>query len=651
VFFEYQKLLRADAQSSGIVDAAARELLPHKQIERAESLQKSSQILRFLTCGSVDDGKSTLIGRMLKDLGLVPQDTWEGVLAESERRSFSRDKPDYSLLLDGLLIEREQGITVDVAWRYFTTPKRKFIVADCPGHEHYTRNMVTGASHCDAALVLVDARKGLSPQTRRHLAILSLMRTRSVLVVVNKMDLVGWDRIRFEAIRRDAMECASQLDMAEPIVVPVSAVDGGNVVQRAPDARWYEGQTVLQTLETLPPRREQRTLFRLVAQRISRPNQDFRGIAGEVVGAPLEAGDAVRVLPSNAQAQVRRICTFDGELRQARPGQAVTVVLDRELDIGRGDWLVKADDTAPPVTNLLDANVVWMAEAPLRPGHRYDLQLGCATVPGSVRRIVHRLDVSSLKTHEAGHLDCNDVGRCEIVLEREIPVDSYADSIETGSLIFVDRSTFRTVGAGMIVAVSDRKVVWHEFAVDRNARAAIKGHPPRVVWLTGLSGAGKSTIANALEARLNAVGVHTMLLDGDNVRHGLGRDLGFSVADRAENIRRIAEVVKLMLDAGLVVITALISPFRSERQLVRELVREGEFLEVFVDTPLVVCEARDPKGLYKRARMGQIQNFTGVSQPYERPLQPELRLDTSVASVTNSADVILAALKSRGFHV
>jgi len=642
-----QELLRTGPHSIGLAVGSVRRQSELSQPKRAES----SRILRFLTCGSVDDGKSTLIGHMLKDLGLVPQDTWEGVLAESERRSFSRAKPDYSLLLDGLLIEREQGITVDVAWRYFTTPKRKFIVADCPGHEHYTRNMVTGASHCDAALVLVDARKGILPQTRRHLAVVAMMRVRSVLVVINKMDLVHWDRACFDKVRLDVIECASQLGLAEVTVVPVSAVDGGNVVRDATEAPWYKGYTVLRALETLPARRRESVSFRLVAQWINRPNQDFRGIAGQVVGAPLKVGDTIRVLPSNAQARVQRICTFEGDLQHARPGQAVTVVLDEELDVARGDWLVKAADIAPAVTDHLEVDVVWMSETPLLPGRRYDVQIGCTTVPGSVRRIVHRLDVSSLKTHEAARLDCNDVGRCEIVLERPVPMDAYADSIDTGGLIFVDRTTFRTEGAGMATAVARRDVVWHEFAVDRAARAAIKGHPPQVVWLTGLSGAGKSTIANALETRLNAAGVHTMLLDGDNVRHGLSRDLGFSEADRIENIRRIGETAKLMRDAGLVVITAFVSPFRDDRELVRRLVREGEFLEVFVDAPLAVCEARDPKGFYKRARAGQIPHFTGVSQPYEPPLQPELRIDTSVTSVTDSAQAILAALKTKGFHV
>ncbi len=649
MFYASQELLRARPQSSSktLAGEPARRLSEPIQPERANS----SQILRFLTCGSVDDGKSTLIGRMLKDLDLVPEDTWESVLAESERHSFTRDKPDYSLLLDGLLIEREQGITVDIAWRYFATSKRKFIVADCPGHEHYTRNMVTGASHCDAALVLVDARKGILPQTLRHLAVVAMMRVRSVLVVVNKMDLVHWDRACFDKIRLAVIECASRLGVAEVTVVPVSAVDGGNVVRDAPDASWYKGHTVLQALETLPARRHEGVPFRLVAQWINRPNQDFRGIAGQLVGAPLNVGDTVRVLPSNAHAQVQRICTFDGDLQCARPGQAVTVVLDRELDVARGDWLVKAADPAPPVTNLLEANVVWMSEIPLLPGHRYDLQIGCTTVPGSVRRLIHRLDVSSLETHEATHLDCNDVGRCEIVLERPIPMDSYADSIETGGLIFVDRKTFRTEGAGMATAVTGREVVWHQFAVDRKIRSAMKGHPPQVVWFTGLSGAGKSTIANALETRLNAVGVHTMLLDGDNVRHGLSRDLGFSESDRVENIRRIGETVKLMLDAGLLVITAFISPFRNERQLVRKLLQEGEFLEVFVDTPLAVCEARDSKGLYQRARMGQISSFTGISQPYEQPAQPDLRIDASVTTVADSVQAILAALKAKGFHV
>jgi bifunctional enzyme CysN/CysC len=612
---------------------------------------ESSKIFRFLTCGSVDDGKSTLIGRMLKDLGLVPDDTWEHVLAESERRSFSRDKPDYSLLLDGLLIEREQGITVDVAWRYFATSRRKFIVADCPGHEHYTRNMVTGASHCDAALVLVDARKGLLTQTRRHLAVLGVMRMRSVLVVVNKMDMVHWDRACFEAIRREAMECASQLGFAETIVVPVSAVDGGNVVSESREADWYTGPTVLQALETMPVRRPQATSFRLVVQWINRPNQDFRGIAGEVLGASLKVGDTVRVLPSKAHAQVKQICTFDGDLEQARPGQAVTVVLDRELDVARGDWLVKADDVPPALVDRFETNVVWMSETPLLPGRRYDFQVGCTTVPGSVRRLAYRLDVAALKTHEVSRLDCNDVGRCEIHLERPVPLDPYSESSHTGSLILIDRTTLRTVGAAMVVAVGRRDVTWHGTTVDRNTRAAIKGHPPQVVWLTGLSGSGKSTIANALEARLNAEGVHSMLLDGDNVRHGLSRDLGFSEADRVENIRRIGETVKLMADAGLLVITAFVSPFRSDRQRVRQLVHEGEFLEVFLDTPLAVCEVRDPKGLYKAARAGRIPDFTGVSQPYEPPVNPEVRIDTSSATVGESVQAILAALKTRGFHV
>jgi len=626
--------------------------LPHPQLEQVRNERvESSRIFRFLTCGSVGDGKSTLIGRLLEDLGLVPQGTRENVFAGSEHRSVSRDKSDYSLLLDRLPAERDQEITVDVAWRYFATPTRKFIVADCPGHEHHTRNMVTGASHCDAALVLVDARKGLLTQTRRHLAVLAMMRMRSVLVVINKMDLMRWDHTRFDEIRREVMECASQLGFAETIIIPVSALDGGNVVHNSSNADWYTGRTVLQALETMPVRSPQGNSFRLVVQWINSPNHDFRGIAGEVLGATLKVGDVVRVLPSNAQAQVTRICTFDGDLEQARPGQAVTVVLDRELDVARGDWLVKSTDVAPGLADRFEANVVWMSESPLVPGRRYEFQIGCTTVPGSVRRLVYRLDVSSLKTHEAMLLDCNDVGRCEIVLERPVPVDSYVDSMQTGSLIIVDRATLRTEGAAVIVAVAPRGVIWHDSAVDRGARAAIKGHPPQVVWFTGLSGAGKSTIANALEARLNAESVHTMLLDGDNVRHGLNRDLGFSEADRIENIRRIGEAAKLMLDAGLLVITAFISPFRNDRQRVRDLLREGEFLEVFLDAPLAVCEARDPKGLYKSARAGRIPNFTGVSQPYEPPSNPEVRIDTSTATISESVQAILATLKTRGFHV
>jgi bifunctional enzyme CysN/CysC len=610
-----------------------------------------ARIFRFLTCGSVDDGKSTLIGRLLKDLGLVPDDTWESVLLESERRNFSRSNPDYSLLLDGLLIEREQGITVDIAWRYFSTSKRKFIVADCPGHEHYTRNMITGASHCDGALVLIDARKGILPQTRRHLAVIAMMRVRSALVVVNKMDLVHWDRGRFEAIRSKAVEYALQLGIKDVIVIPTSAADGGNIVHKSAKASWYSGHSVSQALETMPPRSSQDVSFRLIAQWISRPNQDFRGIAGQVLGAPLKVGDAIRVLPTNAHAQVQRICTFEGDLQSAQPGRPVTVVLDRDLDVARGDWLVKAADIAPAVTDRLEANVVWMSGTPLLPGRRYDFQIGCVVVPGSVRRIIHRLDVESLKTQNVMRLDCNDVGACEIILERSIPMDAYADSIETGGLIFVDRTTFRTEGAAMVTAVVSQQVVWHELSVNRGARGAIKGHPSQAVWLTGLSGAGKSTIANALEARLNAAGIHTMLLDGDNIRHGLSRDLGFSEADRAENIRRVGEAVKLMLDAGLLVITAFISPDRDERELVRRLLGPGEFLEIYLDTPLAICEQRDPKRLYKQARAGQIPNFTGISQTYEPPLRPDLRLDTSTGAVADSVEAILEKLRERGFHV
>jgi bifunctional enzyme CysN/CysC len=610
----------------------------------------SARIFRFLTCGSVDDGKSTLIGRLLKDLDLVPDDTWESVLLESERRNFSRGSPDYSLLLDGLLIEREQGITIDIAWRYFATSKRKFIVADCPGHEHYTRNMVTGASHCDGALVLVDARKGFMAQTRRHLAVVAMMQVRSVLIVVNKMDLVRWDRACYEEIRRQAIEHAKKVGLGNVTVVPASATDGGNVVHTSPDAPWYTGYTISQALESMPARRLQGCSARLVAQWINRPNQDFRGIAGQVIGGSFKVGDAIRALPSNAYAQIERICTFEGNLQSAKPGQAVTVVLDRELDVARGDWLVRAADIPPAVTDRIEADVVWMSDAPLLPGRRYDFQIGCATVPGTVRRIIHRLDVVTLRTQDAPHLSCNDIGRCEIALERSIPVDSYADSTETGTLIFIDRTTFRTEGAAMVSAVASKAVSWHETSVDRSARAAIKGHPPQAIWLTGLSGTGKSTIANALEVRLNAAGVHTMLLDGDNVRHGLNRDLGFSEADRTENIRRVAETVKLMLDSGLVVITAFISPFRDERDMVRQLMPQGEFLEIFLDTPLAVCEQRDPKGLYKRARAGQIANFTGVSQAYEPPLQPDLRIDTSTTPVSDSVQAILAALRGRGVH-
>jgi bifunctional enzyme CysN/CysC len=589
----------------------------------------TKSLLRLLTCGSVDDGKSTLIGRLLYDAGLVPEDQWATVVRLSAQRGQTGDLPDYSLLLDGLLDERAQGITIDVAWRYFQTPRRKFILGDSPGHEQYTRNMATGASQCDLALILVDARKGILPQTRRHTALTHLLGIGKIVVLVNKMDLVGWDELTFINIQRDFLAFAKPLGVTEPVFLPVSAVQGENIVHRGEHMPWYTGQPLMEYLENVEIESRDRTeLLRFPVQWVNRAG-DFRGYSGTLAAGAMRPGDAVMVLPSGVRSRIATIVTYDGELKEAVPGQAVTVTLADNVDVTRGDVLVRNSDVTSVVTDRFEADVVWMDEQPLLPGRRYELRIGNTAVPATVKRLIHRLNLENMHHEPAEALDKNDIGQCEVMTERPISCDVYGVCRDTGSFLLVDRVTNATVGAGMVTANQARQVFWEEISVDKLARARLKGQPPRVLWFTGLSGAGKSTLANAVEQSLFKQGYHTYMIDGDNVRHGLSKDLGFSDTDRVENTRRVGELAKLMLDAGLIVLVSLISPFRAERKMVRDLLPSGEFLEVYVSTPLDVCETRDRKGLYKLAREGKIKNFTGITSPYEPPENPEIVLDTS----------------------
>ena len=591
-------------------------------------MTSNARALRFLTAGSVDDGKSTLIGRLLFDSQAILADQLQNL----EKRAAGAPV-DLSLLTDGLEAEREQGITIDVAYRYFSTGKRHFIVADCPGHEQYTRNMATGASTADLAIVLVDARKGVLPQTRRHSWICALFGVKQVLLAVNKMDLVGWDEGVFAAIRAEYAALAEAVGIARVQAVPVSALQGDNLTRRG-GAAWYDGPTLLEHLEAAPiPAIDTDGAARLPVQLVLRPHQDFRGYAGTLAHGRLSKGDAVVVQPSGQEAVVASVAVGGREVEAADAGQAVVVTLDRERDVSRGDVLCAAD--APlPVSDQFVANLVWMDEAPLMPGRGYWLRIGSREVAATVTEISHRIDVNTQAHEPARQLVMNDVGLVKLSLAAPIPLASYEESRALGGFILIDRLTHATAGAGVVRHGLRRgeNVHWQAFTVDKAVRAAQKQQTPRCVWFTGLSGSGKSTIANLVERGLVAKGQHTYLLDGDNVRHGLNRDLGFTDADRVENLRRVAEVAKLMVDAGLVVLVSFIAPFAREREMARSLFAPGEFLEVFVDTPVAVCEARDPKGLYAKARSGKIPNFTGVNAPYERPASPDLRIDTTTAT-------------------
>jgi bifunctional enzyme CysN/CysC len=631
---------RLSVVESGRSNAGAR-------VEARIAAEENRGLLRFLTCGSVDDGKSTLIGRLLYDSQLVYEDQMQSAAA---RAGAGKAAPlDLALLIDGLQAEREQKITIDVAYRYFATPRRKFIVADTPGHVQYTRNMATGASNCDFAVLLVDARGGILTQTRRHACILSLLGIGKVALAINKMDLVDFDQARFEAIAEDFAGFANELGFDHVTAIPVSALKGDNVVGPSAHMHWYRGPTLLGHLETVDAGRDRgERPFRFPVQWVNRPHLDFRGYAGTVASGTVARGEEVVIHPSGRRGHIARIVTADGDLETAQEGDAVTLTFADEVDVSRGDIIAGAAG-APSVADQLAARVIWFDEEPMLPGRAYTLKCGCQTATATISSLKYKLNVDNLD-HVAGKtLELNEVGLCNLSTAKPLVFDPYAENADTGSFILIDRFTNTTVAAGMIEFGLRRatNVQWQELSINKSARAGLKEQKPCVLWFTGLSGAGKSTIANALEKRLHAMGRHTYLLDGDNVRHGLNKDLGFTDADRVENIRRVAEAAKLFVDAGLIVMVSFISPFRSERRMARDLFDQGEFIEVFVDTPLEVCEARDPKGLYVKARAGLIRNFTGIDSLYEPPEHAELKLDTAKSTPESLAEAVLGELRRR----
>ncbi|NUO71153.1 MAG: sulfate adenylyltransferase subunit CysN [Frateuria sp.] len=607
---------------------------------------ETKSLLRFITCGSVDDGKSTLLGRLLYDTKLLFDDQLAALEGDSLRHGTQNGQLDFALLVDGLAAEQEQGITIDVAYRFFSTDRRKFIVADCPGHEQYTRNMATGASTADLAVVLVDARKGLLTQTRRHTYICGLLGIRHVLLAVNKMDLVGYAQGVFKRIESDYRVVAAQMGIGHVTAVPLSALHGENVSRRSSAMGWYKGPSLLEQLESAQVDRAASKLgFRMPVQWVCRPNQNFRGYAGQVVAGSIAPGDEVVALPSGVRSRVARIVTADGDLPRAGVGDAVAIQLEDERDISRGD-VIASISQPPQVADQFAAHVLWMDASALLPGRPYWMKIGARLVTAQVTDIKHRVDVNTQEKRAAKRLELNEVGYCNLGLDHAIAFEAYDDCHELGGFILIDRQTNATVAAGTLNFALRRadNIHWQHTDVDRVARARIKGQNPACLWFTGLSGSGKSTIANLVEKRLHAMGYHTYMLDGDNVRHGLNRDLGFTEEDRVENIRRVAEVARLMADAGLIVMVSFISPFRSERGMARGLFGEGEFREVFVDTPLEVCAQRDPKGLYAKARAGRIRNFTGIDSPYEPPERPELHLQTQGASVDELAQRVIDTL-------
>ncbi|MDI1253535.1 sulfate adenylyltransferase subunit CysN [Thermomonas sp.] len=607
---------------------------------------ETKSLLRFITCGSVDDGKSTLIGRLLHDTHLLLDDQVAALEADSRRHGTQGEDIDFALLVDGLAAEREQGITIDVAYRYFGTDKRKFIVADCPGHEQYTRNMATGASTADLAIVLVDARKGLLTQTRRHSYIVSLLGIRHVVLAVNKMDLVDYSQARFDEIVASYRALAESLGIEYVTAIPLSALKGDNMLEPSIATPWYSGETLLGHLETVQVQRDHSDIgFRMPVQWVCRPNQGFRGFAGTVVAGEVTPGTEIVVLPSGRRSTVARIVTADGDLDHVQAGQAVTLTLSDEIDASRGDVIALARQP-PEVSDQFAAHLLWLGEDSLLPGRPYWLKIGTRTVGASVTEIKHKIDVNTQEYLAAKSIDLNEVAYCNLHLDQPVPFEAYADNQVLGGFILIDRQSNATVAAGTLDFALRRagNIHWQHVDVDQSARSRIKHQQPRCLWFTGLSGSGKSTIANLVEKRLLAMGHHTYLLDGDNVRHGLNKDLGFTDEDRVENIRRVAEVAKLMTDAGLIVLVSFISPFRAERRMARELFSEGEFLEVFVDTPLALAEQRDVKGLYAKARRGELRNFTGIDSPYEVPEAPELHLRTVHVEPAELAEQIVRAL-------
>jgi bifunctional enzyme CysN/CysC len=630
----------ATAQPAYRVDSLIAE-----DIDAYLALHQSKSMLRFITCGSVDDGKSTLIGRLLYDSKMIFEDQLNQLESDSRRVGTQGQEIDFALLVDGLAAEREQGITIDVAYRFFATEKRKFIVADTPGHEQYTRNMVTGASTADLAVLLIDARKGVLTQTRRHSYLAHLLGIRHLVLAVNKMDLIGYDQARFDAIVADYRAFADSIGIVDFEAIPLSGLRGDNIATRSATMDWYDGPTLVEHLEAVDvdSDADRAKPFRMPVQWVNRPNLDFRGFAGLIAGGAVRPGDPVRVLPSGRVSTISRIVALDGDLDEAVAGQSVTLCLADEVDCSRGD-VIAAADAPPQVADQFQATLVWMADDALQPGRAYWLKLGAQTVSATVQPPKHLVDINTLAELSAKTLELNDIGVAEIYTDRGIVFEPYADSHDFGGFILIDKATNATVGAGMLSFALRRSqnVHWQSVEISREAHAAQKSQQPRVLWFTGLSGSGKSTIANLVEKKLHALGKHSFLLDGDNIRHGLNKDLGFTDTDRIENIRRVGEVAKLMADAGLIVLTAFISPFRAEREMVRAMLPEGEFIEIYVDTPLERAEARDVKGLYKKARAGSLKNFTGIDSPYEAPDAADIHIDTARMSAEEAAEMIVA---------
>jgi bifunctional enzyme CysN/CysC len=621
--------------------------LVSRDIEAYLAQHQNKSLLRFITCGSVDDGKSTLIGRLLFDSKMIFEDQLAALEADSKKMGTQGENIDFALLVDGLAAEREQGITIDVAYRFFSTDRRKFIVADTPGHEQYTRNMITGASTADLAIILIDARKGVLTQTRRHSYLAHLVGIRYIVLAVNKMDLVEYDRARFEAVVADYRAFAATIGIADFVAMPISGLVGDNIAKRSARMPWYTGPTLIEYLDTveIDLAADQDRPFRLPVQWVNRPNLDFRGFAGLISAGTVRVGDPVRVLPSGKTSRVSRIVAVRGDLERAVAGQSVTLCLQDEIDCSRGDVITAADAPAQ-VADQFEAAVVWMADEPLLPGRPYWLKLATQTVTATLHPPKYQVNVNTLEHLAAKTLELNAIGVVNLATDRPIVFEPYDENRDLGAFIVIDKLTNATVAAGLIHFSLRRSqnIHWQSFDISREARAGLKNQKPAVLWFTGFSGAGKSTIANLVEKRLHRMNRHTFLLDGDNVRHGLNKDLGFTQADRVENIRRVGEVARLMTDAGLIVITAFISPFRAERQMVRDMIEHGEFIEVFIDTPLAEAERRDAKGLYKKARAGALANFTGIDSPYEPPIAPEISIDTTRMTAAEAADLIVDRL-------
>ena len=616
-----------------------------EDIESYLAAHEQKELLRFITCGSVDDGKSTLIGRMLYESHMLFDDHLAALEADSKKVGTQEGEIDFALLVDGLAAEREQGITIDVAYRFFSTDKRKYIVADTPGHEEYTRNMATGASTADVAIILVDASQGVLTQTRRHSFIVSMVGVKRIILAVNKLDLVDYSEEVFNQIKSDYTNFANEALMLEEITaIPISALKGDNIVESSDNTPWYNGQSVMEYLETVEvAASSQSRPFRMPVQWVNRPNREFRGFAGLIGSGCISAGDKIRVLPSGTESTIARIVTYDGDLELAGAGRSVTLTLTDEIDISRGDIITSADSPCSSADQF-QARILWMNDSAMMPGRQYLFKSNSQTSPMTLGRLKHRIDVNTLEELPAKVLDMNEIGVCNISLSSRIAFDPYDDDPVMGGFVIVDRMTNNTVGMGLIDFALRRadNIHWQSMDVTKQSRAEQKSQRPRLIWFTGLSGSGKSSIANILEKKLQAMGRHTITLDGDNIRHGLNRDLGFTKADRVENIRRVGETSKLMVEAGLICISSFISPFASERAMVRGMMDEGEFVEVFVDTPLEVCEQRDVKGLYAKARAGELPNFTGISSPYEAPQDPEIRIDTTQVSAEEAAEQIIS---------